>query len=310
MSTLYLHIGTPKTGTSAIQAFLTDNSEYLYSKGLYYPKPDLSFEDILGMDSTSSVIQDCATGDVTKYRLSAGNASRFAKLKYEYIYGYYALLCSKPVSENKDILLSSEFYWSSIDDKTEYFERISQLPIRIKVIVYLRRQDEYLSSVVNQQVKGLARDFTIKYPDCLKYGIELLGNPNYLEELEKIAGVIGRENIIVRRYGKGVDVVRDFLDTLNIPLEAGCIMPPKIVNPHLSKSCLWIMQAVNKHVKDKSRRRAICHFLLDLSVKMNKSTEDLFLWSESVRKEILDKYEESNNRLAKPYLNEERLFDR
>ena len=33
MSTLYLHIGTPKTGTTAIQFFLMNNQELLKSNG-------------------------------------------------------------------------------------------------------------------------------------------------------------------------------------------------------------------------------------------------------------------------------------
>ena len=36
MKTLYLHIGTPKTGTSALQSFLLSNSELLESRGACY----------------------------------------------------------------------------------------------------------------------------------------------------------------------------------------------------------------------------------------------------------------------------------
>ena len=38
MKTLYIHIGTPKTGSSAIQAFLSQNREVLTQKGFCYPK--------------------------------------------------------------------------------------------------------------------------------------------------------------------------------------------------------------------------------------------------------------------------------
>jgi hypothetical protein len=41
MTTLYLHIGMPKTGTTAIQNFLTDNAEALKKYGICYP--DLGF---------------------------------------------------------------------------------------------------------------------------------------------------------------------------------------------------------------------------------------------------------------------------
>lgn len=37
MATVYLHIGTMKTGTSALQRFLSDNREYLKQQGVLYP---------------------------------------------------------------------------------------------------------------------------------------------------------------------------------------------------------------------------------------------------------------------------------
>lgn len=37
-NTLILHIGTPKTGTTAIQKFLYDNQTLLKEKGFFYPE--------------------------------------------------------------------------------------------------------------------------------------------------------------------------------------------------------------------------------------------------------------------------------
>ena len=42
MSTVYIHVGTPKTGTSAIQVFFTKNRKLLKEKGVCYP--DLGFD--------------------------------------------------------------------------------------------------------------------------------------------------------------------------------------------------------------------------------------------------------------------------
>lgn len=46
MKTLYLHIGTPKTGTSAIQIFCKDNQEALKKQGYYYPIFDFKYFNV------------------------------------------------------------------------------------------------------------------------------------------------------------------------------------------------------------------------------------------------------------------------
>ena len=46
MKTLYLHIGTSKTGTSAIQIFCKDNQETLKKQGYYYPIFDFKYFNV------------------------------------------------------------------------------------------------------------------------------------------------------------------------------------------------------------------------------------------------------------------------
>ena len=46
MKTLYLHIGTPKTGTTSIQNFCMDNQKQLEEKGFYFPIFDYHFRNI------------------------------------------------------------------------------------------------------------------------------------------------------------------------------------------------------------------------------------------------------------------------
>ena len=43
MKTLYLHIGTPKTGTTSLQHFCHDNQQKLAEKGYFYPEFDFEY---------------------------------------------------------------------------------------------------------------------------------------------------------------------------------------------------------------------------------------------------------------------------
>ena len=93
----------------------------------------------------------------------------------------------------------------------------------LKVIVYLRRQDEFLYSRWNQRIKaavGLAS------PDYVTTWQELMNHPpqsilNYYEMLNKIADYIGKESIIVRRFDKnhflyGQTIYEDFLHAIGL----------------------------------------------------------------------------------------------
>ena len=46
MNTLYIHIGTAKTGSSALQSFLRKNNKVLEEKGYCYPKFPFYYENV------------------------------------------------------------------------------------------------------------------------------------------------------------------------------------------------------------------------------------------------------------------------
>ncbi len=320
--TLYLHIGTPKTGTSALQSFLNVNADYLKQQGLYYPCAGWSPERMAGLKGDDEKPQARKTlkgrcGDMLRrydidYR-SPGNAREIAQMEIGRVHGYFQSLCSYAASMNCDVLLSSEGFWEDVIDKAAYFEQLKGLSAQIKVIVYLRRQDVYLSSSANQRIKAnRSQNHSIKYLDCLQNFADESRPlfPDYLEELEKIANEIGRENIVVRRYKKGISIVDDFLPLIGITKDARYVCPPKTVNPHLSKTGIKIMCWTKAHIRSKWVWTLVCYILLDIGKLSGRGNDELFLWDENVRKDILDKYEESNNRLARLYMNEDRLFDR
>lgn len=45
--TLYVHVGTTKTGTTAIQSFCIDNDEVLHRKGYCYPLFPYRYKELL-----------------------------------------------------------------------------------------------------------------------------------------------------------------------------------------------------------------------------------------------------------------------
>lgn len=73
----------------------------------------------------------------------------------------------------------------------------------IHVIVYLRRQDEFLSSNWNQIIKKRVGNFYASPFEEYVEGINKKVRLEYYEKLERVAKVVGKEQITVRVFAPG-----------------------------------------------------------------------------------------------------------
>ena len=170
MKELYLHIGQPKTGTSALQVFFAKNREKLRENGLYYPILDGEF-----------AIRE-------KNTAVSGNAYSLEKLgcdreKAKQFYKEYILKIQDLFIRDKCVLLSRENLWNADIKLYENIKALigEKIGVTIKVIVYLRRQDESIESFWNQVVKS--HTYT---KSCMEYAEEYqLCCVSNLKELEK-----------------------------------------------------------------------------------------------------------------------------
>ena len=187
MSTVYIHVGTPKTGTSAIQVFCSKNRKLLKEKGVCYPNLGFDFPGI-----SSNRNGHCEVADQALEKLTG-------------------MLDNFPV-----FVLSDEHIWNNKDITTErllhYKEKLAEAGADMKIIVYLRRQDLLIQSYWAQQGKECMNTSFSDYIVSKKAKYFKL---DYDKRLEEMAAAVGRENIIVRVYEKqqyyGGNIISDFL---------------------------------------------------------------------------------------------------
>lgn len=203
--TLLIHIGMPKTGTTALQNFMLNNNDKLEKHGWCYP--------VLSGNSKMD--------DLERWELeTVGNGYKM----------YDALIESQNVSEwdkgmnillkflkNRNVILSTEYIYEHGTE--EFIENIKKIYGNIKVVVYLRRQDRVIESRYNQYIKsGVECERFLKFLDSEYIPDGLL---DFLLKLDSISRVIGKENLVVRVYEKqqliGNDIITDFLSILGIP---------------------------------------------------------------------------------------------
>ncbi len=130
LPTLYFHIGQPKTGSSAIQAFLNHNRELLAQKaGLLYP-------NLEGTDYTKGN--------------SFNHAAYFEKIKTQHkeqecLQDFSRCIKYCLHSNIRKIIISNEgFFWIWWPALIKSIKET--LEVKIKIVLYLRRQDYYIES--------------------------------------------------------------------------------------------------------------------------------------------------------------------
>ena len=66
--TLYVHIGTTKTGTTAVQSFCIDNQEVLNQKGYCYPLFPYSYKDVSERRNAHFLIAEASERSSGRFR--------------------------------------------------------------------------------------------------------------------------------------------------------------------------------------------------------------------------------------------------
>ena len=146
--TLYIHIGAHKTGSSAIQQFLASNRHILRKNGYLYPK--------MGGFAHHKIPHMMMRTDLSKMN----EKMIIKKVLFEMrIFQCQNLIFSSEIFEN--------FSQNKFNDKIKLLKQIIPENIDIKIIYYVRRQDDRFESTYNQRVKDNLPKGNLKFNDFI-----------------------------------------------------------------------------------------------------------------------------------------------
>ncbi|GAB5380422.1 MAG: hypothetical protein Alis3KO_25620 [Aliiglaciecola sp.] len=188
---IYFHVGPPKTGTSAIQKWLLENSNFLRKNLIYYPDH--------GIDDNG-----VSSGNVLSiYDIDESKQLTLSKPKLNSVIEEFEK------SECNTLLLSSEFF----------FRKMSELKSHVPqacFIAYVRNPLEIKESSYNQSVK---RHFQTEVINP-----KLAKKLPYMSCLTEFAKNFGTDSLNIRLYGNKYfikrNIVSDLLSVLGIDVEA------------------------------------------------------------------------------------------
>ena len=147
MKTLYIHIGCPKTATTSIQYFCNENKENLAKHGVYFPVFEQTYPDINPFRNAHFLI---APQYDKNGKINILEEKRLFRFNMDHIIHMF--------SKYDNVLLSDEGIWYTAHfKKRNLWETLRKESLRnafkIKIIVYLRRQDALLNAMWNQKIK-------------------------------------------------------------------------------------------------------------------------------------------------------------
>ncbi len=295
MKKIYVHIGMPKTGSTAIQAFCYLNKNKLSEYGLVYPT------ELGGIPGG-------------KYNLTDGNIGA--------LYANSAMSDEEKVNNILNladkygcILLSTERIWLR-PIGTEFLKILKNKAseeIEIVLIVYLRRQIDYLESQYKQEVKQ--RKFTGSIWDYYHNNSigELLDCKSILRQFEDI---VGKNNLLVRVYEKEqfVDgnIFSDFLNCLGINHVNEFTKPTNHVNVSLDNVTLDLKKMLNRiNYPVIEINKVFYDILSEATVAKTKKNEVQHFETSIPLKEklaFMEHYNDINSYVAQRYFNREILY--
>nr|VFJ69647.1 MAG: hypothetical protein BECKFW1821C_GA0114237_101935 [Candidatus Kentron sp. FW] len=298
--TLTLHVGHHKTGTSTIQAFLYANRTKLARMGLDFPTRGIYYRPpgmVENLSGGHRFFAFAVTGTTPVWldggvRIPGGESSIRA-------------LRQHLASHAGDVLLSSEHFFTKIapDELRGFFDGLG---FRIRILLYLRRQDLLLESLFNQNVKN--GYVTVPFSRFVEREIEDRQGYGYTyRRVSALARAFGPENLIIRPFEKsrfsGGTLLEDFVAALGLPWDEGFHIPANW-NESIPVEIIEVLVRFQRYLDglDEKPRWRFCELVQRQCRPLCAGTDSYRLFTPDEAMATMNHFEDNNRRIAREFM--------
>lgn len=278
MGKIWMHIGSPKTGTTSLQSFLNDNAQVLRETGR------VNF-------------METGRAHIAHNQLAAsartGNATKLME----------GMLREADAAPDITHVASSEMLFNLYTARKLAVAAPDEFKSRVKVVCYLRRQDSYLEALYKQLLKNSRIP-----PDRQAFLADAKRRLRYLETFNTYADTFGAENVIVRPFGPkwlvDGDVVRDFAHQLDMPITSDLHVVDGFSNKTFSAEMSELLSLMGE--KTEFNTREVIRELIALDHPGTIKSRDVF--SRSERRGLMEGLTRENRRLVRRFMPDYKEF--
>jgi hypothetical protein len=295
---VYIHIGTMKTGSTALQTFFKTNSNHLKKRNIYYPNIISQAGNFLGFSLLPQ------TPPLVHQKMDINSDELYSRLNREIensIQDRILLSCEAYYLLSTDMFFGRKFPFLLKDMLLK-----NENKYQFKIIIYLRQQDDYAESLYKQFIK--THNFYNYYSKTIHEFIEefecLLNFKDILSYWEE---AFGKENLIVKIYDKSKfhqkNIFSDFLEIFQIKVDDNFKIPPKDINASLGIKSTEFFRIANSHNPLKNPHQLNKEFVNIVTSLLDKDDKGRTspLLSHNEKQKLLKKYKQDNEVIKNTY---------
>ncbi len=322
MKRIILHIGTPKTGSTALQLFLTDNQKLLEQGGIgYYPRLHryhlysgwMNADWLLAQVMTTTTSSPPELKPWHRKELDAYFERDMASLLKEELASFRAYL-----KDHDTIILSDEILWDYAAYYRDFWTIVRNCLLSfcgdtvIDVIVYLRRQDIWALTKYKEDMRNHFPHPLYFHESLADY--ERLGHLDYDARIRRLEDAFGGEHLIVRPYERSQliegDVSRDFISSCGLSWREDYVSRKESNRSNTLKAS-YGLAVINKEYYASGKGPAPMAFFSASSIYSSYRPEKRKTHALDIqeRRALVDKYAAGNNRISQDYLDGQPLFN-
>jgi hypothetical protein len=296
-----LHIGTGKTGTTTIQSVLGRSRPALRAAGTLYPR---AFGRVRHLAFAFMVMPDEELVRSPEW-LRAGHEGTDAR---EFRRGLRRRLRRELGPDVRRLLISDEALYRRSPATVRRVRRFTDARGgSVRVVAYLRRQDEHVASNYQQVVKGgeVARMRTWAATD-------LSPTYDYHRNLARWRDHLEPDAFVVRPFEPerfvGGSLVDDFLDAAGIDLKAADLAPAERRNESLSAEAVEVLRMLNLYRVEHQGARAGVIVNRDHIQRLQAVPGPTLTLPDADLDRFLARFAESNRAVAEEFVGTPELF--
>jgi hypothetical protein len=210
-----------------------------------------------------------------------------------------------------NVIVSDESIWQSFQSSHKnllpyLMEESRRQGYAVKIIVYLRRQDQFLLSLWNQKVKYVVSSPLPWEEYCKKLYKKESYIMDYADTLDKLSDIVGKENLIVRRYDQNYwinnSLIDDFMNCTGLTVTGEYQPLEQNENLRLEGNAIEIKRIINScSLLSKEDHIYLGKFLREQAPEFRKRYHCCMMSPEEIQ-EFLKLYEYGNNRVSTEYI--------